>query len=139
MYIHVKRGDFSFASKWWTCLVGEQRNYVCFVAKLKKKAKRQKKQNKREQKQKTNVSRVGRDFFVICNWDSGQILTLQNLDYCMHPSTSVCSIAIIYFYKFSLFLLNIKCSVEKVFLTNYYPPFGVSCQSSQISVNETSD
>ena len=43
-------------------LVGSE-IYVCFVAKLKKKAKRYK--NKTKQKPKINVSRVGRDFFLL--------------------------------------------------------------------------
>ena len=58
-------------SGWWAAKL----RVLC--CETKKEGKKVKKQNKREQKQKTNVSRVGRDFFVICNWDSAQILTLD--------------------------------------------------------------
>ena len=49
----------------------------------------------------------------------------------MHPSTTCLQHCNIFLYIFPF-------STEH-FLTNYYPPFGISCQSSQISINETSD
>ena len=80
-------------------------------------------------------------FFVICNSDSGQILTLDTKK---QQSAPVAKPRLLYtslnhcLYHCNIFLYIFLFSTEH-FLTNYYPPFGISCQSSQISINETSD